>query len=109
MADFHSTAATSPAISAFGKIEAIRINTEENFSQTEKYIGRAITPKQYRRIKEYTDEVSSGKSCSIQLRAARAAGSGTATATCMPSMFVFPTVFVFLTASSLTTGSAIAM
>jgi len=55
LVDFHTRAATNPEISAFGKIEAIRVNTDENFSQTEKYIGRTISEKQYHRIKNYTN------------------------------------------------------
>jgi hypothetical protein len=55
VADFHQKARTNPDISAFGKLEAILVNTEENFTQTEKYIGTAITPQQYHSIKAYTD------------------------------------------------------
>jgi uncharacterized protein len=51
---FHAGAAAGPAISAFGKIENIRITMEENFSQTDKYIDRAITEKRYRNLKQYT-------------------------------------------------------
>ncbi len=54
LSDFHSRAASGPAIGAFGKIEAVSLNTDENFSQTEKYIGRTITAGRYRRIKDYT-------------------------------------------------------
>jgi aminoglycoside phosphotransferase family enzyme/predicted kinase len=57
LADFHAGAAASPDIGAFGKIEAIRINTEENFQQTEKYTGRSITARQYQRIKEFTNDI----------------------------------------------------
>jgi len=55
MSDFHSRAATDPRISAFGSLEGIRTNNDENFSQTEKYIGTLITQKSHRLIKEYTD------------------------------------------------------
>jgi aminoglycoside phosphotransferase family enzyme/predicted kinase len=55
LADFHKKAETNPEISAFGEIKAITINTNENFDQTENYIGRVISKDNYRRIKEYTD------------------------------------------------------
>jgi uncharacterized protein len=55
LVEFHSKAATGPEISSFGNIEAVQYNTNENFSQTEKYFGIAITPGQFNRIKEYTN------------------------------------------------------
>lgn len=54
LATFHAEAITSPEISAFGSLEAISVNTDENFSQTEKYIGNSITRSQYNRIKTYS-------------------------------------------------------
>jgi uncharacterized protein len=54
IAAFHFEAETNSAIQYYGQIETIRFNTDENFSQTEKYIGTAVTAKQYRRIKDYT-------------------------------------------------------
>lgn len=54
MARFHSQAETSPAISAFGSLEAIHTNTQENFSQTERYVGRAISSEQYGAIRDWT-------------------------------------------------------
>lgn len=54
MADFHSRAATGPQISAFGSLEGIRTNNDENFSQTEKYIGSLITQRSHSLIREYT-------------------------------------------------------
>jgi len=55
LAEFHRKAATSDAISAFGEVAAIKVNTDENFSQTEAYISRTISAKQYRCIKDYTN------------------------------------------------------
>lgn len=54
LADFHQKAETSAAISAFGDLDTIITNSEENFSQTEKYIGRTISENGYRHIKDYT-------------------------------------------------------
>ena len=55
LADFHHGAETSATISAFGDLETITQNTEENFTQTEKYIGITISQDKYQRIKDYTD------------------------------------------------------
>jgi len=49
--DFHQRA---DVISGFGDTATVITNTEENFSQTEAYIGRTVTREQYRRIMEYT-------------------------------------------------------
>lgn len=55
LAAFHQEAETNAEISAFGEIKAVTRNTDENFGQTEKYIGRTISEDNYRRIKDYTD------------------------------------------------------
>jgi aminoglycoside phosphotransferase family enzyme len=54
IAIFHRQAETNQEISAFGSIDAIRQNTEENFSQTEKYCGKTISRRRFLQIKEYT-------------------------------------------------------
>ena len=56
LAAFHGKAATSPEISAYGKLEAVKINTDENFDQTAKYIDISIPSGIYNRIKTYTDD-----------------------------------------------------
>jgi aminoglycoside phosphotransferase family enzyme/predicted kinase len=55
LAAFHQQAETSANISAFGDIKAITQNTDENFAQTEKYIGITISRESYQHIKDYTD------------------------------------------------------
>jgi aminoglycoside phosphotransferase family enzyme len=55
LADFHSSAANSPEIDGFGDITVVRKNTDENFEQTIKYIGKSITREQYDCILEYTN------------------------------------------------------
>ncbi len=57
LVQFHRKAATNADISAFGSLDTIRQNTDENFSQTEKYIGNTISQTQHQRIKDYTDRV----------------------------------------------------
>lgn len=56
LAAFHDKAVTSPEISAYGKLETIMTNTEENFTQTEKYIDISIPSSRYQHIKAYTDK-----------------------------------------------------
>lgn len=55
LAGFHQKAETNPQIDAFGKLDIIRQNCDENFAQTEKYIGLTVFRAKYERIKGYTD------------------------------------------------------
>jgi aminoglycoside phosphotransferase family enzyme len=55
LAAFHAKAMTSPEISSYGSLEAIKINTDENFDQTEKYIDISIPSATYYKIKSHTD------------------------------------------------------
>ncbi len=54
LVEFHQQAETNASISTFGDLDAITQNTEENFTQTEKYIGSTISREKYRHIKDYT-------------------------------------------------------
>ncbi|MFH1032528.1 MAG: hypothetical protein V1767_08220 [Chloroflexota bacterium] len=54
LADFHKKAETNAAISAFGELATITQNTEENFSQTDKYVGRTVSRESYQSIANYT-------------------------------------------------------
>ncbi|MFC2017326.1 gluconokinase [Chloroflexota bacterium] len=55
LAEFHQEAETDVNISTFGNLNTIIQNTDENFAQTEKYIGNTITRDRYQHIKKYTD------------------------------------------------------
>jgi len=55
LVSFHQKAETNQKIAAFGKLDVIHQNTDENFAQTEKYIGVSITAEEYQHIKNYTD------------------------------------------------------
>jgi len=55
LVEFHQKAETNAYISAFGDLDTITQNTEENFTQTEKYIGNTLSPEQYQHIKDYTN------------------------------------------------------
>lgn len=56
LAAFHEKAKTKPEISAYGKLDTVITNVEENFTQTEKYLDVSIQPQKYHRIKAYTDK-----------------------------------------------------
>jgi len=56
LVEFHQKAETNADISTFGSLDTITVNAEENFTQTEKYIGSTISREQYQRIKGYTSK-----------------------------------------------------
>jgi len=53
LARFHAAAETNEDIAAYGRLEAIRFNHQENFQQTERYLGVTITPEQFQAIRDY--------------------------------------------------------
>ena len=52
---FHQNAEYSAEIESFGRPEAFRVNTDENFAQTRKYIGTTITKETFERIVSWTN------------------------------------------------------
>jgi aminoglycoside phosphotransferase family enzyme len=56
LVSFHQKAETNQEIAAFGGLDVIRGNCDENFAQTEKYIGLTISRAKYEGIKGYTDD-----------------------------------------------------
>jgi hypothetical protein len=56
IAQFHADAAVSKEIDRFGSIDVIKTNTNENFAQTDKYIGKSITKNQFDAIRRFTDD-----------------------------------------------------
>jgi aminoglycoside phosphotransferase family enzyme len=56
LVNFHQKAETNQEIAAFGKLDVINHNCDENFVQTEKYIGLTILRVKYERIRDYTDD-----------------------------------------------------
>ena len=71
LAGFHQKAETSPEIAAFGKLDTIRRNCEENFSQTEKYIGVSIPARKYEQIKSYTNNFINSNSSLFDKRVSK--------------------------------------
>lgn len=55
IAQFHDQAATSDYIQSFGEIPAIRQSIDENYDQTEQYIGGPQTQSQFDETRQYTD------------------------------------------------------
>ncbi len=60
LVDFHQKAETDSKIAAFGKSDVIRQNTDENFSQTERYIGVSISQPRFGQIKSHTEDFING-------------------------------------------------
>jgi len=55
IAIFHKNSKNSEEIDEFGKLKTIKFNTDENFQQTEEFIGTSITNKQFYDLKKWTD------------------------------------------------------
>ena len=55
LAKFHQNAKRSPEIDAFGRPEVFKINTDENFQQTEKYIDVTLPREDYSALVQWTD------------------------------------------------------
>jgi aminoglycoside phosphotransferase family enzyme len=53
---FHSSSKQTKEIDYFGKISIIKFNTDENFTQTQEFIGKVITRTQFDSIKKWTNE-----------------------------------------------------
>lgn len=53
---FHENALRGPEIDLFGEPERVKVNTDENFHQVEKYVGTTIPENEFRGIKEWTED-----------------------------------------------------
>ena len=56
LSEFHRTALRGPEIAKWGSLEEIRHNWEENFTQTEPFIGRTISGPAYEAIRAWVNE-----------------------------------------------------
>lgn len=56
LADFHLHADKSDEIAEFGKSDKFKINTDENFEQVEKYIGKTISRSHFDAINQWTEQ-----------------------------------------------------
>ncbi|WP_017306146.1 AAA family ATPase [Spirulina subsalsa] len=55
VAEFHKTSKTNDYIESFGEVEQIKRAVDENYQQTESYIGTAQTLEQFTNTKAFTD------------------------------------------------------
>ncbi|KYK21811.1 hypothetical protein AYK24_08680 [Thermoplasmatales archaeon SG8-52-4] len=56
IADFHKISSKSKKIDKYGSINVVKYNTDENFQQTAQFLGSSILQKQYKELKNWTDE-----------------------------------------------------
>lgn len=56
IASFHERAKTNKRIASFGSLKIIEKNLRENLSQTEKYIGKALTKEMYEDMKSFSED-----------------------------------------------------
>jgi aminoglycoside phosphotransferase family enzyme len=54
---FYQQARTGEGVDEYGTIEAVKFNTDENFAQTESYVGKLITRERFRHIRDWTNHV----------------------------------------------------
>jgi aminoglycoside phosphotransferase family enzyme/predicted kinase len=52
---FYAAAATGEPIDNFGTVESVKFNTDENFSQTEAYVGKLISRNRFEHIRDWTN------------------------------------------------------
>ena len=68
IAEFHRTASRSAEIDKFGSLKTVKFNTDENFEQTEKYVGETITREQFNALQAWTDKFYTDNSKIFQKR-----------------------------------------
>ena len=68
VAQFHSQAETNDYIRSFGTVTKIRAAFDENYQQTEKYIGIAQTQQQFEETKAYSDKFFVDREALFQAR-----------------------------------------
>ena len=52
---FYERARRGPEVDAFGEIAAIKFNTDENFVQTESYVGKLVSRDRFEHIRDWTN------------------------------------------------------
>jgi len=55
LAEFYQKQVPTPEIEAWGSVEKLRVNTDENFSQTEAFVGKTISRAAFEAIREFTN------------------------------------------------------
>jgi hypothetical protein len=67
---FHRDAAASQEITRIGGLDTVRRNVEENFAQTEEYVGRTISRELFHRVRAYSQAFLDARRGLFQQRAA---------------------------------------
>lgn len=52
---FYQSARTGQGVDCYGTLEAVRYNTDENFAQTEAYVGKLLSRERYEHLRDWTD------------------------------------------------------
>jgi len=52
---FYQSAATGEGVDSFGTVAAVKFNTDENFSQTEAYVGKLVSRDRFEHIRDWTN------------------------------------------------------
>ena len=68
LAQFHLSAHRTPEIDQFGRWEAFKVNTDENFEQVERYIGVTIPRNRFEALKKWTEDFYSTNRTVFRLR-----------------------------------------
>jgi aminoglycoside phosphotransferase family enzyme/predicted kinase len=55
LAPFYKNARTGAGIDRYGTLEAAKFNTDENFTQTESYVGKLLTRERFDQIRNFTN------------------------------------------------------
>jgi len=69
LCEFHRTASRGPEIARWGSLDEVRHNWEENFTQTEPFIGRTISAPDYEAIRSWAREEMETKAVLFDRRA----------------------------------------
>jgi aminoglycoside phosphotransferase family enzyme len=56
LVNFYATAETSERIRSFARPERVKQDTDENFDQTEKYVGQTVSPAVFSEVKRRTND-----------------------------------------------------
>ena len=69
IAEFHSKAETNKRISEFGSLVIIETNWKENFEQTREFVGRTVSMKDFKLVRERVDDFMKRTASFFQKRA----------------------------------------
>ena len=70
LAPFYRSAATGEGIDDYGTVEAVRFNTDENFNQTEAYVGKLLSRERFDHIHRWTNSFYENEAELFQRRVA---------------------------------------